>query len=332
MLILGSRIRTNQTDLLSSETFQRSLVHMHEFWYEFIRDLEKKIEKKEGYKTQVFNILNEYNKDKDRSHNELMELQIQIENLTMKFDEKNIFKESYNIIKILIGKDLICAKEYLYRNIPRDLYNKTIEPFGEYTLEAIIIYVLGSLYNSIQESAVVRLSTLIEKLDTTVRTQADIIKKMSRKEQDRTQDDIIKENKSYKYEIGKLLVEFMKERDLIQIDIITSDHIVKKKNKNSSEKNLFVVCNFELRLLPLKLNLPMVCKPVEWNITTPRMKEKPLMLSDMRGGYLSEPTLNIYNRFKLLSSRNISHFNIELHDSKLEEMCFILNGLQKQGF
>jgi hypothetical protein len=61
-------------------------------------------------------------------------------------------------------------------------------------------------------------------------------------------------------------------------------------------------------------------------------KKNPFMLSDMRGAYLSRPTLDIYNRFSLISSHNLSNFNIELNDSKYKEMRFILNGLQKQGF
>lgn len=52
----------------------------------------------------------------------------------------------------------------------------------------------------------------------------------------------------------------------------------------------------------------------------------------MRGGYLSCPTYYIYNRVGLLSSHNLSNFNIELDDYKYKEMCSILNELQKQGF
>lgn len=163
-----------------------------------------------------------------------------------------------------------------------------------------------------------RLSTLIDKLDTTVRTQSKILNK--------------KKIEGNKYEIGKFLVEFMKERDLINIEIITSDEIVKKKSRHYSETNLFVVCNFELSLLPLKFNLPMVCKPLDWGLKYPRKQKKAVMLSDMSGGYLSGPTFEIYNRFQVISSHNLNNFNIELHDCKLKEMCSILNGLQTEGF
>ncbi|EPS74139.1 hypothetical protein M569_00616, partial [Genlisea aurea] len=116
----------------------------------------------------------------------------------------NIMRETPNLVKLLIGKDTICAKYYLKDLIHEDIYNKYISILGEYTLEAIMIYVLGIAFNSIQESSIVKMSTLIELLEKTVRTQANI-----------------------------------------------------QMKKDS-------ICNFDLRLLPLQLNLPMVCKPLDW--------------------------------------------------------------------
>jgi hypothetical protein len=48
MLILGSRIRTNQTDLLSSETFQRSLVQFNQPFLMNLPLLSKKLVKASG--------------------------------------------------------------------------------------------------------------------------------------------------------------------------------------------------------------------------------------------------------------------------------------------
>lgn len=288
--------------------------------------------------------MNEYKKNKPIiSENELDQLQMRIEDLTMKFDEYSIFKETPNLIKLLIGKDLICAKDYLYKHLPKNIYNSTIEQFGQYTLEAIIIYVLGLLYNCIQESSVVRVSTLLDKLDSTVRTHANIIKNTNLNLGSSKEGDI-KQKKGYKYEIGTRLLEFMIERQLIHIETISTDEkkaVVKEKGKGYLKSNLFAVCNFELSLLPLKLNLPMVCKPLDWEhksesfdweLKSEKEIKKTFMLSDMRGGYLSYPTLDMYNRFSLISSHNLSNFNIELHESNYKDVCFILNGLQKQGF
>lgn len=82
--------------------------------------------------------------------------------------------------------------------------------------------------------------------------------------------------------------------------------VVKEKGKGYLESNLFAVCNFDLNSLPLKLNFPMVCKrehPMELLDSLFDLKEiikKPFVLSDLRGGYLSGPTLNIYYIFKLV--------------------------------
>lgn len=101
----------------------------------------------------------------------LIDLQILIEDLTMKFDDKNIYNSTPNMIKLLINKDLPSAKEYLYSNLPSK-YFPMLKMFGSYTLEAIIIHVLGLVFNSLSKSSVVRLSTLLEKVNSTVRDQA----------------------------------------------------------------------------------------------------------------------------------------------------------------
>lgn len=325
---------------------------MKEFWDVFYRELEDKIIDKQDrswYDENVMILLNKGKNDKKRinntiviSENELQMLQKKIEDMTSQFDEYSIFNETPNLIKLLIGKDLISAKSYLYKYLPQDIYDSNIAQFREYTLEAIIIYVLGVLYNSIQESSAVRASTLLDRLDRTVRTQANIIKTGSSTARVESSKD--KQKKENKYEIGKRLLEFMIERKLIHIESIsTNEAIVKEKGKGYFESNLLAVCDFDLSLIPLKLNLPMVCKPLDWKHISEKEfffeLSKPFRLSEMIGGYLSSPTLDIYNsfssvdnRFSLLSSINLNNFNIELDDDRYKDMCNILNGLQKQGF
>nr|YP_009381570.1 hypothetical protein AEK19_MT1156 [Utricularia reniformis]ART31370.1 hypothetical protein AEK19_MT1156 [Utricularia reniformis] len=46
---------------------------------------------------------------------------------------------------------------------------------------------------------------------------------------------------------------------------------------------------------------------------------------------MPSPTLDIYNWFSLISSHDLSHFNIECHFGNVKDMCFILNKLQMQG-
>lgn len=52
-------------------------------------------------------------KNKAKQFLRLLDLQIKIEELTMHFDENSVFKSSPSLIKLLIGKDMITAKEYL---------------------------------------------------------------------------------------------------------------------------------------------------------------------------------------------------------------------------
>ena len=157
--------------------------------------------------------------------------------------------------------------------------------------------------------------------------------------------------KGHKYEIGKGLLKFMIKTKFIHIETLSVDDnkaVVKEKGKGYLESNLFAVCDFDCSLIPLKLNLPMVCKPLNWEPISEKIFlfdfeiRKPFVLSNMVGSYLSCPTLDIYNsfslksslsnRFNLISSCDLSNFNIELDDCSYKEMCNILNGLQKHGF
>jgi hypothetical protein len=130
-------------------------------------------------------------------------------------------------------------------------------------------------------------------------------------------------------------VEFLLERELI---VIKAGHNLRTNLNRDYGKRSFVLCNFDIRLLPVKFNLPMVCKPVSWEDRTPRdpsgkpQEVRERMVSDLTGGYLSTPTMEVYNRFRLLSSHDLSHFNIRLHESRCREMCSTLNGIQSQGF
>lgn len=83
-----------------------------------------------------------------------------------------------------------------------------------------------------------------------------------------------------------------------------------------------------MSLLPIKLNLPMVCKPLDWHSTN----ENPSSLSDLKGGYLSLPIGDFYlQRYRLLSSRDSDHFHI-VFETDYKKLCGIMNALQAQAF
>lgn len=46
------------------------------------------------------------------------------------------------------------------------------------TLEALIVHVLGMVYNPLEASSVIRLPSLVERLESSVRTQASILKEV----------------------------------------------------------------------------------------------------------------------------------------------------------
>ena len=153
------------------------------------------------------------------------------------------------------------------------------------------------MFNCVQDLSLVRVSTLIEQIDSIVRVQAvnmgvdkaagmnnvnsPLNKGKQRKQRKVTRSD---------YAIGVGLVEFLVERNLIKL--ITDESYTEK-----------VVFN--------KVDVPST-------------------LADIEGGYLSGLTPEIYHRFRLLTSRDYSHFYIKLKSPK--RMCDVLNKLQSQAF
>lgn len=214
-----------------------------------------------------------------------------------------------------------------------------------------MIYVLAMIFNSIHENPAVRVSTLIDQLDEAVRVQASLFKsrktasppssqtnpsndvqsdakadnKQQAKRKRRTRDD---------YTIAVLLVEFLISRELIslnnELSINESSVAKKKKNRYYIPMSYYAICNFDLSLLPIKLNLPMVCKPLDWEPID--KKRQPSSLSDLSGGYLSGPTAEMYyHRYQLLTSRDMSHFYIIL-EYNYNNLCKTMNTLQSQAF
>lgn len=348
-VVLLSRVRTFTKDIDSQK---RSLVRSYTtddgsrqrtldlFW----NNLYNKIQDSEGsykytnvslYHNEVLTLLRQYEGGKD--FDMLLKLQLLIEDMTMKFDEKSVFKSSSNLIKLLIGKDMITAKEFLKQKkcdlSENDL--KLIHEFGQYTLEALIINVLGSMFNCVNELSVVKASTLMEQIDSAVRVQAVTIARNKAAGSSKT--DVKLDSKQHQkvtrsdYVFGVRLLEFLNERQLLSFYNETSyTDVLPVSKKNSKGYYLpnycYAMCNFDLSLLPIKLNLPMVCTPVPWHSKV----EEPSTFADMQGGYLSELTGEFYNRFRLLTSRDYSHFYIKLNYQK--DLCSILNKLQSQVF
>jgi hypothetical protein len=96
---------------------------------------------------------------------------MKIEDFTLNFDEVNIFHNFPNMIKVFLNKELPSAKEYLKGCLSRE-YLPMLNRFGYYTFEAIMIHVLGRVFHSVRDLSVVRVSTLLDQLNSAVRDQA----------------------------------------------------------------------------------------------------------------------------------------------------------------
>lgn len=126
--------------------------------------------------------------------------------------------------------------------------------------------------------------------------------------------------------IDRKLISFHNEKNLDG-----SHHVKKKKGSYYLPNHLYVVCEFDISLLPIKLNLPMVCKPNDWSSSDKKSIAK--SISDLSGGYLCSPTVDIYDRYRLLSSGDHNHFYIAFgKNENSEELCSVMNKLQNQAF
>ena len=325
-------------------------IELIRFWNEFYNSLftnHKKSEqqgksKSVQYKEEVFEILHNAKARLPLSSVELRKIQMEIEDLTMLFDEVSMFKTAPNIIKILIRNDKESAKDYL-RN--RSLSEDDIEllsEFGQYTIEALIVYVLGMVFTSLESNSMIRVASLVEQLESSVRIQALLFKCRRCKQSFSTEKvEVLKsggERKRSKlemmYPFGSGLVQFMEERGLITLisDLSGTVRVKKKQGSYFLPRHLYAVCNFDISLLPIKLNLPMVCEPVDWTSAC-MPDQKPRNLSDLSGGYLSSPTGDIYDRYRLLSTGDINNFYIDIgREDNYEVLCRVMNKLQCQAF
>lgn len=294
------------------------------------------------YKEGVIALLAKYKQENLGADNrvisdpeKLYNLQLEIENLTMRFDEESIFKSTSDILKMLINPDLECARDFLRMKLTSEEDQELLGELGHYTLEAVIVYVLCVLFTSGDASnSMIRVASLVEQLEVNVRSQVKMLRQRRCKAKTvvgspgQPQDSGRKSKLEKMYPIGSSLVEFMEQRGLIKFtaDRTGSTRVMKKGNSYYLPMGLYVICNFDVSLLPIKLNLPMVSPPLEWK----SVKERATDLSDLTGGYLSSPSSEIYDRYKLLSSSNIHHFFIHLKEP--ERLCNIMNCLQGQPF
>lgn len=210
---------------------EESKLELIRFWTHFYNNYETchiNMTKLSQYKGQVFDLLNEGKKSFPLSDSELYNIQMNIEDQSMIFDEESMFKTVPNIIKILIRSDLTNAKDYLKSCLSDKNDNLLISEFGQYTIEALIVYVLCMMFNTGDYNSCVRVSSLIERLESSVRSQALLLKRRrtrSPKGNHHIHDEnlydlnLTKSKFEKLYPIGSSLVTFMMERKFIYIII-----------------------------------------------------------------------------------------------------------------
>jgi DNA-directed RNA polymerase len=226
------------------------------------------------------------------------------------------------------------AKDFVLERLTSEHEKEVVASMGQYTLEAIIVYVVSLLYSS--ESSMVRVSTLIDHLDRQVRSHSliSMLRSLQKKQKPKIEMKEVGSNVvlGVHYPIGVALMDFIVDRKMMSIQLIDDRKsdvpIQKKKGKYYIPKLLYAIYNYDISLLPLKLNLPMVCKPVQWQsacgpFTTPKD------MSDLKGGYLTG--LGESARYKLLSSGNVNNYFIMLDDD-YQQLCDVMNTLQEEPF
>jgi len=316
-----------------------------QFWTEFYNNLlnsnaggKQDRTKSDQYKGVVFDLLRNGKENGPLTEDKLKTLQLDIESYTSEFDEESMFKSAPNIFNLLIDKSEPCAKDFL-RGCKIDKEDiELVSEFGQYTIEALIVHELGQLFHSFEHSSIIRVATLVERLESCVRIYASLLKSRRKHNSTATDNEEMMSGKKRKskmeklYPFGTSLVNFMENKKLINL-ISGLDGPVRAQKKQGHyylPSHLYAVCNFDISLLPIKLNLPMVCKPKDWTSNCPQ-GQKPRYLSDLSGGYLSMPTKEMYARYRLLSSTDKNHFYIDIEDNYLY-LCRVMNKLQSQAF
>lgn len=299
------------------------------------------------YSNVVLEMLEKKKKEFPLSEEELIKLQREIEDLTILFDEESIFKTAGNLVKMLIRSDDLNAKEYLRSHQSlSDEDSELLSELGKYTIEALIVHVLSLLFYSAGDKGLIKVATLIERMESSVRVHALITRQRRKKEDLSLPKDLPSNNepipsnkmkkKERKYDkehpFGVGLVRFMIDRKLIELkEDVTSIKAVRRGSSYYLPTHQYVVCTFDVSLLPIRLNLPMVCKPRKWACY--QSDKKARTVSDLSGGYLCEPTAEMYNRYRLLTSHDVNQFYIDISEGdNCSKLCEVMNKLQSEKF
>lgn len=209
---------------------------------------------KREYKDLVYQKLEEGKKEK-LNYAGLQALQHEIESLTMSYHDESIYHNQPNLMKLFISSDLPCAKDYLkgmfkvdknednlsrikilpydkkntadeaesqgYKNLLTAEVKKMLSGFGNNTPEWLLIHVLSCLF-SVETS--VRCANVIERIESLVRQNEHIMSSKGSQPNRQMPESPVSDRKirsktGIRFPFGTALVEFMLERDLIELKL-----------------------------------------------------------------------------------------------------------------
>lgn len=251
----------------------------------------------------------------------LFDFQRYIEGLTMSFSISNIYNQYRPLMRMLtcnsLGEELQPAQDFLKEKqcgLEEDEVKALNGDHNIHTIEALIVYVFANLFSKqiLEGEPRVKVASLVQHLDDAIRSQFHLCP-------------------SRKKTIGRNLIRFLVDRNFITIVSVTMKFKNTLNQKGPKKVNYpCVECNFNLKLLPLRMNLPMIVSPRKWNLNPKRLERGgDIKLNELTGGYLTISSKE-YNHFSLLASRDTDHFNIILKD--IPALCSTLNNLQSTAF
>lgn len=155
-----------------------------------------------------------------------------------------MFKTAANLIKILVRSNGVSAKDYLREKLVKEEDKLLLSEFGQYTIEALVVHVLGMVFSQPDSNPIVRVATLIDQLESSVRTQASLLKsRRSQKPYSNVTNEVShdgnpvnvrkRSKKEMTHPFGTCLVQFMVERKMINLMSDPKGSVRVKKKENS---------------------------------------------------------------------------------------------------
>ena len=111
----------------------------------------------------------------------------------------------------------------------------------------------------------------------------------------------------------------------------TENPLEQKATLGKRKNTTYVRCTYDLNKIPVKLNLPMVVKPVPWHIETKEIKKGKSLVTALSGGYLTD-SVDVYYRYRLLSSKNPELFKLRMTVRSETDYLPVISALQSVGF